>query len=59
MEGLAGQVHQRLRVLADAVEHHRPGELGRHLADDVDALRLQIAQVVHRAAPRCSSRLAK
>ena len=33
------------RVLADRVEHHRVLELGRHLADDVDALGLELLQM--------------
>ena len=45
-------------VLADRVEHHRPLELGGHLADDVDALGLehfQMGQVVTAAdhPPSC------
>jgi hypothetical protein len=33
-------------VFADRVEHHRPLELGRHLANDVDALGFERAQMI-------------
>ena len=33
------------RVLADRIEHHRVLELGDDLAEDVDALGLELAQV--------------
>ena len=46
IERLLRQAQQHRRVLADRVEHHRPLELGDHLADDVDALGLERAQVV-------------
>ena len=36
------QAHQHGRVLADRVEHHRVLELGRDLADDVDALGFEL-----------------
>ena len=36
VKGLACQVQHDRRVLADGVEHHRVGEFGHHLADDVD-----------------------
>ena len=44
-EGLAGQVQHDRGILADRVQHHRVIELGGHLADDVDAFRLQLFQV--------------
>ena len=40
-ERLLGQPQQHDRVLAAAEQQHRPLELGRHLADDVDRLRLE------------------
>ena len=46
IERLLRQPQQHRRVLADRVEHHRPLELGDHLAHDVDALGLERAQVV-------------
>jgi hypothetical protein len=44
-ERLLGQPHQHRRVLADRVQHHRPLELGHHLAQHVEALGLELAQV--------------
>ena len=41
IEGLLRQPQHDGRVLADGVEHHRLLKLGRHFAEDVDALRLQ------------------
>ena len=46
IERLLRQAEQDRRVLADRVEHHRPLELGDDLAQDVDALGLERAQVV-------------
>ena len=46
IEGLLRQAQQDRRVLADRIEHHRPLELGHHLAQDVDAFGFQRAQVV-------------
>ncbi len=40
----ARKPQQHRRVLADRVHEHRPLELGRHLAQDVDALGLEPAQ---------------
>jgi hypothetical protein len=36
--------HHR-RILADGIEHHRIGKLGRHLPHDMDRLRLQAFEV--------------
>ncbi len=59
IERLLRQPQQHRRVLADRVEHHRPLELGDHLAHDVDALGLERAQMVQAphgpAAPRSRS----
>ena len=41
------------RVLADRVEHHRVLELGRHLADDVDALGLELPEVGEAVSAHC------
>ena len=52
-EGLAGQVQQDRGVLADGIHEQRLGELGRHFAEDVDALGLepgQVGQLWHRRA---------
>ena len=46
VERLLRQPQQHRRVLADRIEHHRPLELGDHLAHDVDALGLERPQVV-------------
>ena len=57
-ERLAGQVQQDRGVLADGIHEQRLGELGRHLAEDVDAFGLEPGQVGQfrrartRAAPR-------
>ena len=45
VERLHGEPHHDRRVLADRVQHHRVLELGRHLADDVDALGLELLQM--------------
>ena len=45
IKGLLRQPQHHRRVLADGVKHHRPLELAGHLAQDVDALRLQQAQM--------------
>ena len=47
VERLAGQVQEHRAVLADRVQHDRVVELGRHLADDVDALRLEALELRH------------
>ena len=52
MERLLRQPQQHRRVLADRVEHHRPLELGDHLAHDVDALGFERAQVIEARARR-------
>jgi hypothetical protein len=44
-EGFLSQPQHHGRIFADGVQHHRPLELRRNLAKDVDALRLQQAQV--------------
>jgi hypothetical protein len=44
-EGLARQVQHHGGIFTDRVQHHRVVELGGHLADDVDAFRLQLFQV--------------
>ena len=44
-ERLHGQVEHDDRVLAAREQQHRPLELGRHLTDDVDRLRLEGPQV--------------
>ncbi|MNQ56294.1 hypothetical protein D3C85_704140 [compost metagenome] len=44
-EGLARQVQHHGGVFTDGVQHHRVIELGGHLADDVDAFRLQLFQM--------------
>ena len=45
VEGLLRQPQHDGGILADGVEHHRLLELGRDLAEDVDALRLQRLQM--------------
>jgi hypothetical protein len=40
-ERLAGQMQEHSRILADRIEQHRPAELRRRLAEDVDAFRLE------------------
>jgi hypothetical protein len=40
IEGLAGKVQHHGRILADRIEHHRPGGFGHRFAHDVDALGL-------------------
>src|SRR5262249_9769546 len=42
---LLSQSHHYRGILADGIEHHRPREFSRHLAEDVDALRLERTQV--------------
>ncbi|MCY1412032.1 hypothetical protein D9M71_274290 [compost metagenome] len=44
-ERLAGEMQHHGGILADRVQHHRVIELGGHLADDMDALRLQLFQM--------------
>ncbi len=44
-ESLARQVQHHGGILADRVQHDRVVELGGHLADDMDAFRLQLFQV--------------
>ena len=44
-EGLLGQPEHDHRVLAAREQQHRPLELGRHLADDVDRLRLDVLEL--------------
>ena len=55
-ERLARQVQQDDRVLAAGEQQHRPLELRRHLADDVDRLRLELVEVVHQTAHSPSPR---
>ncbi len=45
VEGLLGEAEHHRGVLADRVQHHRLLELGDDLAQDVDALGLELAQV--------------
>ena len=44
-EGLLREAHHDGRVLANRVEHDRVFKLGGHLADDVDALGLELTEV--------------
>ncbi|MCY1417787.1 hypothetical protein D9M71_333280 [compost metagenome] len=44
-ERLAGEMQHHGGILADRVQHHRVIELGGHLTNDVDALRLQLFQM--------------
>ena len=41
IEGLLRQAQHHGRIFADGVQHHRLFELSRHLAKDVNALRLE------------------
>ena len=50
-EGLAGQVQQHRGVLADGIHQDGLRELGRHLAEDVDAFGFELAPGAS-AAPR-------
>ena len=50
VEGLAGEVQEHGRVLADRIEQHRTLELRSHLADDVDAFGFELLQVGERVA---------
>ncbi len=45
IEGLACQVQHNAGVFTDGVHHHRIGEFSRHLANNMDAFRLQLSQV--------------
>ena len=45
IKGLHRQVQHHGGILAHRIEHHRVGELGRHLAHDVDALGFQAPQM--------------
>src|SRR6185437_11636447 len=45
IEGLHRQMQHHAGILADGIEHHRIGELGRHLAHDVNALGLQAPEM--------------
>ena len=45
MERLHGQVHHDRRVLADGIEHHGVFKFRRHLAQNVNALGLQLLKV--------------
>ena len=51
-EGLDRQVQHDDRVLAAGEQQYRPFELGGHLADDVDRLGLERAQVAQLVLPR-------
>jgi len=44
-ERLAGEVQQDARILADRIEQHRLGELGRHLAQNENRFRFQISEM--------------
>ena len=48
VEGLDQQVQQHRAVLADRIQHHRVAELGRDLAQDVDAFGLEAVEVGER-----------
>ena len=50
-EGLQGQMQHHDRVLATGEQQHRPLELGGHLADDVDRLGLQRAEMAQLVLP--------
>ncbi|MNL21692.1 hypothetical protein D3C87_1429950 [compost metagenome] len=45
IEGLACQMQQDARILADRIHHHRPLKAGRHLAQNLDALGLEGLQM--------------
>src|SRR5262245_46110961 len=45
IEGFQRQMQHHRGILADRVEHHRVAELGRDLAHDMDALRLELAKI--------------
>ena len=45
IERLQRQMQHHRGILADRIEHHRIAELGRHLAHDVDALGLELAEI--------------
>jgi hypothetical protein len=47
IKGFPRQMQHHRAVLADAVQHHRGGRVGHHLAHDVNALRLQAVQMRH------------
>src|SRR5262249_24241374 len=47
MEGLAGQMQEDGGILADRIEQDRPLEIGGHLAQDMDAFRLESIQMIH------------
>jgi hypothetical protein len=58
-EGLEQQVQQHRAVLADRIQQHRIAEVGRHLAQDVQALcfeTIEVAWRAHRAAVPAWSR---
>ena len=50
IERLLREPQHHRGVLADGVEHHRPLEFGDHLAQDVDALGLERAQMIEPVA---------
>ena len=54
-ERLLGEPQQHDRVLAAREEQHRPLELGRDLAEDVDGLRLELVEVRERRQTRASA----
>ena len=45
VKGLAQQMQQYRRILADRIQHHRILEAGHHLAENVDAFRLEIVEM--------------
>jgi len=45
IERLHGEMHHDRRVLADRIEHHWVVELRHHLAHDLDAFRLELAEI--------------
>ena len=45
IERLQREMHHHRGILADRVEHDRMAELRHHLAHDLDAFRLELAQI--------------
>jgi hypothetical protein len=54
-EGLARQVQQDRRVLADRIHEDGLGELGRHFAEDVDAFGLEPCEMRQPGHRRCAA----
>jgi hypothetical protein len=55
-ERLARDIEHHDGVLAAREQEARPLHLGGHLAEDVDALRLEVPQVAHHVRPRGATR---